>query len=275
MAAAGGLSAWLRWPLPALAGWLGAWALFAALGALGAPVVLAFGGATAAGAALATLARGRWRRALVVAGFPSSALALGAASGLPAWGWLVALATLALAYPMKAWRDAPFFPTPADALDGLGGVVTLPAAPRILDAGCGMGHGLRALHRIWPQARMEGVEWSAPLRLLCGWRCPWARVRRADMWAAPWNGFDLVYLFQRPESMARAVAKAEQEMAPGSWLVSLEFEATGLRPCARLQAAGARPLWVYRMGDAQRHPAVADKVTPRRESGSTVGSRRR
>jgi SAM-dependent methyltransferase len=263
----------LPWPLPALAGWLGAWALFATLGALGAPVGLAFGGATAAGAFLATLADGRWRRALVMAGFPLSALVLGAAAGLPAWGWLAALAALALAYPVKAWRDAPFFPTPADALEGLADVVSLPATPRLLDAGCGMGHGLRALHRLWPQARLEGVEWSAPLRLLAGWSCPWARVRRADMWAAPWANFDLVYLFQRPESMARAVAKAERELAPGSWLVSLEFEAVGRRPFARLQAAGARPVWVYRIGVAPSQPS--GMVAAQHESDSTTRSRRR
>ena len=256
--AAARLSDRLPWPLPALAGWLGAWLLFAALGSLGAPAVLAFGGATAAGALFATLASGRWRRTLVVCGFPLSALALGAAAGLPAWGWLIALAALALAYPMKAWRDAPFFPTPADALAGLDGVVTLPAVPRVLDAGCGLGHGLSALHRLWPQASLEGVEWSAPLRLLASWRCPWAQVRRADMWAAPWTGFDLVYLFQRPESMARALAKAQRELAPGSWLVSLEFEVAGLQPAAQLGAEGSRPVWVYRIGT----PPASTKAAP-------------
>ena len=41
-----------------------------------------------------------------------------------------------------------------------------------------------------------------------------ARVRRADMWKTDWSGYQMVYLFQRPESMARAAAKAQAEMAP-------------------------------------------------------------
>ena len=57
----------------------------------------------------------------------------------------------------------------------------------------------------------------------------------------------MVYLFQRPESMARAVAKAQAQMRPGTWLVSLEFEANTMQPEARLDAPGGRPVWLYRM----------------------------
>ena len=78
-------------------------------------------------------------------------------------------------------------------------------------------------------------------------RCRWARVRRGDMWRGSWAAHDLVYLFQRPESMPRALAKAEAEMRPGSWLVSLEFEAAGRRPHAVLRPRGGRPVWVYRL----------------------------
>ena len=143
----------------------------------------------------------------------------------------------------RAWRDAPFFPTPATALDGLAAAVPLREGARVLDAGCGLGHGLAALHRAWPAAELHGTEWSRPLAWGAAARCRFARVRRGDMWAQPWGGFDLVYLFQRPESMARAWDKACREM-PGGWLASLEFAVPGVEPVARL---GARPLWVYRI----------------------------
>ena len=117
----------------------------------------------------------------------------------------------------------------------------------VLDAGCGMGDGLQALRRAYPQARIEGVEWSWPLRLLCGLRCPWARVRRADMWESDWSGYALVYLFQRPETMPRAAGKALAELAPGTWLVSLEFAAPGLLPQAQLRLPGGRVVWMYRI----------------------------
>ena len=236
----------LRWPLPALLTWLLAWGLWATSHALGLPPAAAFALATAVGLASAVPIVGRWRRALVAIGFPLSAWLGGAA--LPSWSWLLALAPLLLAYPLRAWSDAPFFPTPRHALDGLDKIVQLVPGSRVLDAGCGLGHGLSALHRVWPQAQLHGIEWSRPLAWWASWRCPWAQLQRGDMWAPSWAGFDAVYLFQRPESMARAYAKAKAEMAPGAWLLSLEFAVPGQVPLARLTGTSRRVVWVYRVG---------------------------
>ena len=62
-----------------------------------------------------------------------------------------------------------------------------------------------------------------------------------------WAGHDLVYLFQRPESMPRALDKARSEMRRGAWLVSLEFEAAGWQLHSRLRCPDGRPLWLYRL----------------------------
>lgn len=242
------------WPLPALLSWALAWGLCFALRTSGAPLWAVLALPTALGALLALVpkvATTPWRRVFVAGGFPLSALALGQGSGLPAWAWLAPLGLLLLAYPVNAWRDAPVFPTPRGALTDLPKHAPLPATARILDAGCGMGDGLAELHRAYPNAELHGIEWSWPWRLVCGLRCPWASVRRADMWAADWSGFDMVYVFQRPESMPRAVDKARRELKPGAWLVSLEFEAVDasgvpLKPQARLTLEGGRPVWMYR-----------------------------
>jgi hypothetical protein len=242
----------LRWPLPALLAWGLAWAVWALALAAHLPTVAAFVLAAAAGLVLAWPCEGGWRRALVVMGFPLSAWALGATSGLPAWGWLLMLLPLLAAYPLRAWQDAPFFPTPADALVGLDKL--LPAPQRVLDAGCGLGHGLEALQKVWPQAALHGIECSAPLAWGAALRCALqktnVKVQRADLWAASWADFDVVYVFQRPESMARVFAKAAQELRPGAHLVSLEFEVPGQRPVARLQGPGRKPLWLYRPAGA-------------------------
>ena len=240
--------AWPRlpWPLPALLAWAAAWVLYAVLQRSAVPAAWALLPACALGTAASVLGQTWWRRGLMAAGFPLSLLATGASS-MPAWAWLVPLALALLVYPLNAWRDAPLFPTPHHALQGLAAQVPLAPGARVLDAGCGLGDGLLALRRAYPQARIEGVEWSWPLRLLCQLRCPWARVRRGDMWRADWSGCQLVYLFQRPESMARAAAKAQAEMAPGSWLVSLEFAVPGVLPQAQLRLPGERVVWVYRM----------------------------
>jgi len=249
------------WPAPALLSWLAAWALLSTLSGRGPG--WAWGAALALGPAVAALLRGAsaWRRLIVATGFPVSVgvkVLVGMTSGwtagvggtLPAWGWLLPAGLLLAAYPLRAWRDAPMFPTPARALQGLAAWAALPHGARVLDAGCGLGHGLAALRAEIPAARIEGVEWSWPLCLAAAARCPWARVRRGDMWRADWSGLALVYLFQRPESMARAWAKAEAEMAAGSWLVSLEFAVPGATPQAVLQRPGAKPVWLYRVGGA-------------------------
>lgn len=237
----------LPWPLPALLAWGGAWAAW--LAALSAGVGPGWGLmiGLVSGGSLALLCRGRWRRALAAAGFPLSAVALGPAAAWPAWAWLLLLLPLLVLYPLRAWRDAPFFPTPATALQGLADVVAATVPLRVLDAGCGLGHGLAALRRALPAAQLHGVEWSALLWALAALRCPWARVRRGDMWAGNWSAMDLVYLFQRPESMARAWDKARAEMRPGAWLVSLEFAVPGQTPLVCLQGPGRRPVWVYRV----------------------------
>jgi hypothetical protein len=239
----------LRWPLPALLAWTAGWVAMLGLLRSGVlPPALCVAAGLAVAAAPAPFAATFWRRVIVAAGFPVSLLATGVAGVLPAWAWLLPLAALALAYPVTAWRDAPVFPTPRDALAGLDRQVVLAPDASVLDAGCGLGHGLLALRAVWPQARLAGVEWSWPLALATRLRCPWARVARGDMWRGSWGAHDLVYLFQRPESMARALAKADAEMRPGTWVVSLEFEDADRKPHACLEMASGRPIWIYRVG---------------------------
>jgi SAM-dependent methyltransferase len=244
--------------------WGVAWVVWALAGAL--PQALAFALATAAGALLAWPCTGWWRQSIAALGFPLSALVLGAAAGLPAWAWLLMLLPLLALYPMRAWQDAPFFPTPVDALQGAEKLVGQPQ--RVLDAGCGLGDGLRALRLVWPQAELQGVEWSAALvwgaKLRCRLMGLRACVWRADMWATPWAGHDVVYVFQRPESMPRVFAKAARELSPGAWLLSLEFEVPGQKPTAQLQGPGRKPLWLYQPAGVAIH--LASRSTPQASS---------
>lgn len=235
----------MPWPLPALMAWACAWLVFVLL-QRAVPPVAALLVACLLGTGASMLGGSWWRRGLIAAGFPLSLALLGTAS-LPTWAWLVPLVLLLLVYPLNAWRDAPLFPTPRHALKSLASQAPLPLAARILDAGSGLGDGLMALRHAYPTAQLEGLEWSWPLRLLCALRCPWARVRRADMWAENWGPYHMVYLFQRPESMARAAAKAQAELAPGAWLVSLEFAVPDVLPSAQLRVPGGRVVWLYRM----------------------------
>jgi hypothetical protein len=234
-----------RWPLPALLAWAGSWVLYGVLLRLDVAAWLSLSIATLAGAMLSVFAATFWRRLAVAAGFPLSLLISGSVA-LPAWAWLLPLLLVAIVYPMNAWRDAPLFPTPSSALIGLAERAPLANGARILDAGCGLGDGLIALREAYPAATLCGVEWSWPLRGLTALRCPWARITQGDMWKSDWSQYDMVYLFQRPETMPRAVEKARAELRPGCWLVSLEFLAEELKPTAQLNNVEGKPVWLYR-----------------------------
>jgi hypothetical protein len=249
-----------RWPLPALLAWLGGWAVVLILAHLGVtPALALLVGLLPSFLAVSKAAPG-WRRVAVLSGLPLSMALVHGSAAVPPWAWLAAGAALLLIYPVQALRDAPLFPTPPDALCGLAEVVALPPSPRVLDAGSGLGDGLRALGRVWPQARLQGVEGGWLMAVLSRLRVPAAAIRRGNFWASSWADLDLVYLFQRPESMPRAWAKACAEMRDGAWLVSLEFEVPAVEPTARLQCPDGRPLWVYRVPQCQDNGAF-DSIT--------------
>jgi F0F1-type ATP synthase membrane subunit c/vacuolar-type H+-ATPase subunit K len=247
--------------VPALLCWSACWGLYLGLASLGASPWIGLLAAAALGAMIARLGTTRWRRMFIGAGFPVSLVASGLGSGLPPWVWLLVLLFLLALYPFSTWRDAPLFPTPGGALGALAAIAPLSVlddapAGQILDAGCGLGHGLRELHAAYPVARLAGVEWSWPLTLACRLRC-WilripAQVQRADMWRADWTPYAMVYLFQRPESMDHAATKAAAQLRPGAWLASLEFEASRLEPSAVVRCPDGRPLWLYQMPFRQR-----------------------
>jgi len=235
-----------RWPLPALLSWLAAWFIYAAALRLGAGPGPALALAAALAAGLGWLQSERWRRLIIALGFPASVLALGWQGGASGLLWLAPLALLWWLYPRRTWSEAPLFPTPRGALEQLPALAPLPPGARVLDAGCGVGDGLRELLRIYPAARVEGVEWSRPLAWAARLRARGAVVRQGDLWADDWAAFALVYVFQRPESMPRVWAKACAELAADAWLVSLDFAVPDVAPVASWQLPGGQFVWLYR-----------------------------
>jgi SAM-dependent methyltransferase len=237
----------MTWPLPALLAWGSSWLLFKGLTSAGLSETIALVLSAFWGGFLSKWVHTPMRKALILLGFPLSMLASSSTLSMPPVAWLLLLGLIVLVYPRKAWRDAPLFPTPKKALRELPGHIDLPAGARILDAGSGLGDGLLALRDAYPRADLNGIEMSWPLRILSALRCGFARIRQGDIWLADWRSFDVVYLFQRPESMPRAVEKAEAELRRGAWLVSLEFEARELMPSAVIYGRDGRPVWMYQV----------------------------
>jgi len=218
------------------------------LGSLGLTDIWAFLGATLFSALLSNLGSTLWRRCLIVLGFPLSQLLINSTvMSMPPLAWLGLVLLIAAVYPLNAWSDAPLFPTPSKALVQVPEHISLKEGAKILDAGCGLGDGLRALKSVFPHSEFSGLEMSWPLRFFSALRCPWAKIRQGNIWLADWSEFDMVYMFQRPESMPKAVEKAAQELRPGAWLVSLEFEARSLKANAMVYGSDGRPVWMYRI----------------------------
>ena len=120
--------------------WGGSWLCYGLLEKLGMTTWLALSAATLLGVLLSVLAGTFWRRIAVAVGFPLSLLLSGAVS-LPAWAWLLPLVIVAMVYPMNAWRDAPLFPTPAEALAGM--AISAPLKPGRVHSRCGLWSGTR------------------------------------------------------------------------------------------------------------------------------------
>ena len=241
------------WPLPALLVWSVVWVFFVVSRVAGMGLVAAWVLATGLGVLGAAWTGSALRRLMVALGFPLSWWLLSGGEGtrvmlgFPAWTWLLLLGLLIVLYPPGTWRDAPLYPTPPGAFDGLAARVPLPLAGHVLDAGCGLGDGLLALERAYPEVHLHGMERSWPLRWACAWRVRQAHVRQGDIWAHDWSAYDMVYLFQRPESMPRAWSKAQTDLCDGAWLASLEFAVPQIDPSQVWTCPDGRTLWLYRM----------------------------
>ena len=110
----------------------------------------------------------------------------------------------------------------------------LPEGPaRMLDIGAGTGALLRPLAQARPDCRFTGIE-LAPATWLIGRLLaagqPNIDCRRGDIFAHPWQDYDVVYAFLSPVPMAAVWRKASAELRPGALLVSNSFPVPGREP---------------------------------------------
>jgi hypothetical protein len=197
-----------------------------------------------------------WRAVFLVMGVPIATLVTYQFT-LSVWVWLVACGVLLAMYPLRYWHDAPWFPTPSNALDGLANQLSLAHNSRILEAGCGTGDGMLALRMQYPHAHIVGVEVSRLLAFIARLRCRWLwrktlggeqsapwQIIVTDLWRHDWRDYELVYVFQRPETMIKVQHKAQQELRSGAWLVSLSFPLPNRQPQHTFQS-GRYTIWCY------------------------------
>lgn len=238
------------WPFSAILFWLGLWLLYYLIIAFNVSSVVAMVLTLSIASILAKKVSNRWRQWILIGGFIASwflSTPFFVVEAMPSWVWLLPLLVLLFSYPVQTWADAPFFPTPENALTGLSSKAPLDPGARIVDAGCGMGHALWELKKEYPLANVTGIERSTLLARIAAWRCKWTTIEQADIWKVNWSAYDMVYVFQRPESMQRTQEKAMSEMKAGSWLVSLEFEMTDCVATDKISISHGKIVWLYQM----------------------------
>ena len=203
-----------------------------------------------------------------------SALALGGATGRPGSG-CAAGAAAARPIPLRAWRDAPFFPTPARRAAG-------PAGPRSRcpPRACAR-RRLRpwpwpgALHRCGRRRSCAGVEWSAAAGLAARAALRRRAARRAPAaTCGPRRGPASIWSMSSSAPRAwparlRQGQRANWRPGPGwsAWTSRCPGRCPWRRCSWRLHGRARRPLWIYRPRSAAFAAPIPRLNRARRSAG--------
>lgn len=190
-------------------------------------------------AAAALLRAERWWLAIHLGFTPllAAALQLGLA---PGWSLTIFVA-LVLVYWTTFRTRVPLYFTNRATAQALAGLLPAGGTPALLDVGAGTGALLRTLATLRPDGRYTGVE-CAPAPWLIGRLAARGGIdwRHGDLFALPWEAYDVVYAFLSPAPMAAVWRKAAAELRPGSVLVSNSFAVPGREPDAVIDVADRR-----------------------------------
>jgi len=191
-----------------------------------------------------------WWRAIELA-FPSGVL-LVRGFDLPPGLFLVLFVLFLLIYWSTFRTQVPYYPSGRAAWNAVAGVLPADRPLAIADVGSGLGGLVLDLARRRPDCQVDGIE-LAPL--------PWfvsllrgklsgsrARFLRADYEAVNFGHYDVVFAYLSPAAMAGLWRKAEDEMRPGSILLSYEFDIPGRMPDRRIVTTNSKKilfLWQF------------------------------
>lgn len=123
---------------------------------------------------------------------------------------------------------------------------------RMMDIGSGLGDLVMHIAEARPDSQIEGIE-IAPLPLLVSKIRAWARKSRAvflrgNYYDLDFGQYDVVFAYLSPAAMPALWKKAQQEMRPGSLLISYEFDIPGITPhYIAAGAAGSNRLYVWKL----------------------------
>jgi hypothetical protein len=207
----------------------------------------------AAAGLLASLSRQPWWWRVMHALFAPLAWSVSTLGIDPGW-FLLLFIMLLLVYRGAAGGQVPLYFSNRPTAAALARITTELPDLRFLDLGAGIGSVLLPLARERPDAHFTGVE-NAPATWLLGRlrtaglaNCDW---RWGDLWRSDFAAYNVVYAFLSPAPMAALWNKVEQEMPPGSLLISNSFAVPSIPPTYVIDVADARQtrLYCYRSGN--------------------------
>ena len=153
--------------------------------------------------------------------------------GITATAYLLAFALFWLIFRDNTRERVPLYLSSDRCWQVVGDHLPVDRSIRLLDAGCGLGGGIRILARRYPQCCFEGIE-SAPLPCLYAWfmarHLPNCRVRLGNYRDVDFRDYDVVYAFLSPQPMPGLWCKVRRDMRPGSLFISNNFSVPGFEP---------------------------------------------
>ena len=149
-------------------------------------------------------------------------------------------------------KRAPFVPSSHRMIDQLPKLLSLDTTGVVYDLGCGDGRILRLLHHHFPSARYIGIEndlFPYLLARLFSWRIDSDRftIKRKNFFSEDLSSATHVIMYLFPEVMDQLLPKLEQELKPGTLLISFDFSFADKKPERVIEAPelGHHKIFVY------------------------------
>ena len=182
---------------------------------------------------------------------------------MPVWVWIFiflagALFCLKMTYvlctalALPATRGALYVSTTRTRLAAFIRAVPMNSGQTLVDLGCGDGRVLRLARRHY---RVKAVGYEVNLLAYLKARLlnigiSGIEIKRKNFWLQNLAYADVVFCYLYPDVMRKLAIKLQNELKPGSLIVSCNFPVPGFKPVRVLRPEGALhrdPLYIYRV----------------------------
>ena len=148
-------------------------------------------------------------------------------------------------------NGAPFVPTPMAAAKKMTELAKIKPTETVYDIGCGDGRIVYLAANLY-SAKATGFELSPLVYLLAHirkifWRSK-AKIKFRNFKNHNFKDADFIFCYLMPETLALLRPKLEEEMKPGSKVVSYAFQVAGWKEQYKHEkdpATNLSPIWIY------------------------------